>query len=271
MEKLAIIAGQGDLPEKIIASCLQKHTPHLIVCIRDQVPDNLKDRCDFIIDLGRVASTLELFKSNHVTHVVMAGAILKPSLKNLKLDFLGMKLLAKIGMSAGDDALLRVVASEFENAGIQVVAPHDIVNDFVVSDDCLTIRKPDDADWNDIKHGVFILNHLSSLDIGQSVIVQEGIVLGIEAIEGTDGLIERTSSYRHRVSDMKKNGGVLIKIPKQQQDERLDTPTVGLNTIQALHQANFSGLAIGKNQTILLDRDAVVNFANQHNLFIVSV
>jgi len=118
----------------------------------------------------------------------------------------------------------------------------------------------------DIARGAEILNDMAALDIGQAIIVQEGLVLGVEAIEGTNALIERCGALKR-----KGRKGVLVKLCKAQQDTSLDLPTIGVKTIQAIHQSGFGGVAVHAGKSLMSDKEALVSLANAHNLYIVGI
>ena len=123
-----------------------------------------------------------------------------------------------------------------------------------------------EVDMADIMKGMSILNTLSAYDVGQSVVIENGLVLGIECVEGTDSLIKR-------VKDIKKtsNRGVLVKTAKITQDMRVDIPTVGIDTIKNAYLAGLSGLAVGKDKCIILNKDEIECFANEHNMFFCEI
>ncbi|HAX91234.1 MAG TPA: DUF1009 domain-containing protein [Rhodospirillaceae bacterium] len=198
----------------------------------------------------------------------MIGRVRRPSIAELKPDWLTLKLLTKIGINAlGDDGLLRGVGKALEEeCGVRVVGVADVFADILAPEGALTKTQVDEQSGEDIKRAVEIARTLGQLDIGQAVIVQQGIVLGVEAIEGTDALIARAALVRREGG-----GGVLVKLAKPQQDNRFDLPTIGLDTVQNVHAAGLSGIAVEAGRSLILDREKTIEAADMLGIFIVGL
>jgi DUF1009 family protein len=198
----------------------------------------------------------------------MIGRVRRPSLLEIKPDWLALKVLTKIGMNMlGDDALLRAIGKAMEDeSGLRVIGIQDVFKDLLTPEGVLGSVAPDDDALNDIQRGVTVARSLGKLDVGQSVIVQQGMVLGVEAIEGTDALIARASVLKREGL-----GGVLVKIAKPQQDNRYDLPTIGLDTIDALIKAGLRGVALESGRSLLIDRESTVALANKAGTFIIGL
>lgn len=264
MAKTAIIAGGGNLPEKLIRSCKENGREVFVIGFEGQSSPAV---VDFMTHLGAAGKLIDKMKEQNVKDVVFAGHIKRPALKELKPDLRGTKILAKIGLKAlGDDALLRVISNELEKEGFNVLGAHEILKEVLAPVGLYTKAKPDDVAMADIRHGIEVAQSLGLADIGQSVVVQQGLVLAVEAIEGTDALLERAGTLRR--SGL---GGVLVKIKKPQQDIRLDLPTVGSVTVQKAHAAGLRGIAIRAQETIVVDYQEMVEFADKLGLFIIGV
>lgn len=183
----------------------------------------------------------------------------------LRPDWRGAKILAKASLAMlGDDGLLRVVAEELEAEGFHVVGAHDVVHDLLAPNGVMGKHHPTKDQEKDIERGITITHVLGELDVGQAVVIQQGIVLGIEAAEGTDMLLQRCKSLKRDGP-----GGILVKTKKPQQDRRLDLPTMGLKTVQNAIEAGLSGIAMQAGETILLDKDAFIQLADEAGLFVL--
>ncbi len=145
------------------------------------------------------------------------------------------------------------------------MASPDVAPQLMAEAGVLTRRHPNRRERLDIEFGWSIARQMGQLDIGQSIVVRDRTVLGVEAIEGTDALIARTANLCPR------GGFTLIKVAKPQQDMRFDVPTIGLRTIEQLHQAGGSAIAIEAGKTIFVDRDATIKRANQLGIAIASL
>jgi len=208
--------------------------------------------------LGRIIST---FQEAGVDCAVMAGGIRKAAfLEHFAPDERGQRFLASL-KSFGDDALLRGVAAEIENEGIPVVASTIFLTTILTPVGALTTRTPDDGQWNDIRHGIAVAKDIGRWDVGQSVVVKAGMVLAVEAIEGTDATIQRAG----------RAGAVVVKVSKPQQDLRFDVPAVGLETVRVCAAARVAVLALEAHKTLLLDKDDMLRHADEVGLSIVGV
>jgi DUF1009 family protein len=149
---------------------------------------------------------------------------------------------------------------------MRVVGIHEVMPDLLVKEGLLTKHKPDKQALADIKRGAEVAFELGCLDVGQSVIVQQGLVLGVEGIEGTDELIKRCGTYQR-----KGDGGVLVKLRKPQQDMRIDLPTIGTRTIENLHAAGMRGIAVHAGNALIVNEPEVIALANKYGMFIKGI
>lgn len=265
---IALFAGRGNLPLTLLRLFQKQKRPFVILAFKGQTEEQLVKGLPHIwLHFGEAGKALRYIAENHIQEIVMAGAISRPTLSEIRPDWEGVKWLTQIGSKAlGDDNLLKLVIKMIESKGYKVIGPDDILADLLAPQGQLSSIEPDAQAWRDIGRGIEILSALSPVDIGQAVVVQEGLVLGIEAIEGTDALIERTSQL-HRPG----LGGILIKTSKYQQEQRADLPTIGLQTIHKVLQAGLRGIAIEAGRTLFLDREEGLKLAQEKGLFIVSL
>ncbi len=261
---LAMIAGGGDLPRQIMQA--RQHDLFMIAII-GQTPPALTQECDHIwCQFGDVGKALDALKQRDITQLVMAGSMKRPSLRGLIPDAAGRALLKHLGsaMIAGDNRLLEKVMLFFEQQGHVLVPVQDICEALQVNEGVLTVKHPHAGHQKDAECAKKILASLSPYDIGQSIILADGHVLGIEAVEGTAALIARCIALRE-------TGGILVKLPKLTQDTRADMPAIGVETIDALAAGRYDGAYIAANATLMLDRDAVIAQANAAGLFIKAI
>jgi hypothetical protein len=159
-----------------------------------------------------------------------------------------------------------VLIAEIESEGLHVVGADDILHDLLVAEGVLGRHRPDDLAASDIARGLEVARALGAVDVGQAVVVQQGIVLGVEAIEGTDALIARAANLRREGP-----GGVLVKIKKPGQERRADLPTIGLSTVTAAVDAGLRGIAIEAGATLLIGRERLVAAADTAGLFVTAL
>jgi len=269
IDHLGLIAGKGDLPNHLVEALKEKNIKTSIVCIEGQTPDSVSNLYPAVptcwVQLGQVGKVINFFKEQKVTHIVMIGGIQRPSWDELKLDARGLKVMAKATLKPkGDDAVLRLVINELESEGFKVIGLQEILPNVLGKPGCLTEVHPCEAHMKDVDQGWNILELLSPLDIGQVVSVQQGLVLAIEAIEGTDAMIERAGT-------LKKDGlaPVIIKRPKRNQEKRADLPTLGVNTIVNAHREGMAGIAYEAGSTILVDQAEMIKIANEKGIFLL--
>jgi hypothetical protein len=210
---------------------------------------------------------LRLLRENGVEDLVMAGAIRRPSLSSLRPDWRAARFIARVGLAAlGDDGLLRAVMKELEGEGFRLLSLETFLADTLAPVGVLGSIAPDAVADADIVRGLAVAHALGALDIGQAVVVQQGMVLGVEAIEGTDALIARCGVLRRE-----SGGGVLVKIAKPGQDRRADLPAIGVRTVEAVASAGLAGIAVAAGSTLLLDRAAIVDASDRAGIFVVGV
>jgi len=216
--------------------------------------------------LGAAGTALDLLRGNGVTELVLAGGIRRPSLSSLRPDWRAAKFFARVGYRAlGDNGLLSAVVNEIEAEGFRVIGADQLL-EAAMPEGPLGAVTPDDDAACDIAHGARIARAIGALDIGQAVVVQQGLVLGVEAIEGTDALLRRCAGLRREGP-----GGVLVKLEKPGQERRADRPTVGPDTVKAASAAGLRGIAAEAGATLLLDRARVIEIADAAGLFVVGI
>jgi DUF1009 family protein len=265
---LGIIAGRGSLPKRVADMASAQGRPVFIVGIENQVdPETLAGYPHVHLKMGQANRIIAAFKEHDVVDLVMAGGVRRPSVSELGMDLRAVQFFARIGRRAlGDDGLLTAVAKELETVGFRLIGADEIVGEKARAVGLLGRHAPDDQASADIAHGIHVARALGELDIGQSVVVQEGLVLGVEAIEGTDALLIRVGALKREGL-----GGVLVKVAKPQQDRRIDLPTIGPRTIARAAEAGLRGIAIEAGGTIMLDQDECIAAADAAGLFLVGL
>ncbi len=265
---LGIIAGAGGLPFAVVSSCLKQNRPFFILALENFTdPELLSSYPHAWVRLGAVGEAFNILRKEGISELTMAGNLHRPSLKELRPDMRGIAFFAKLGVKAlGDDGLLQAVTKEMETEGFKIVGVHDICPDLLTTNGTIGKVKPNKINWKDIQQGWHLAKQLGMLDVGQAVVLQDGLVLGLEAIEGTDALIERTGTLKR-----KGEAPVLVKCCKPQQDERVDMPTIGLKTIENAIEAGFSGIALEAGKTLFLEQDKAIMLADKNKFFIYGI
>lgn len=267
--KLGIIAGGGELPHQIIAWCIKNNRPYFALAIKGNAEENYftKEVNHEWIRIGQAGTGFKRMKEEGVKEIVLIGTIKRPTLAELVPDLRTTAFFAKLGAkSLGDDGILRALVKEIEQEGMKVVGIQEVVPDLLVKEGSLTKKTPDKEDEEDIRRGIEVATVLGRLDVGQSVVVQQGLVLAVEGIEGTDKLIVRCADYKR-----KGKAPVLVKLRKPQQDLRIDLPTIGTNTIENAHQSGFKGIAVHAGNALIVNEKEVIKLADKYGMFIKGI
>jgi DUF1009 family protein len=268
IKKLAIIAGSGMLPHLVARGAREKNIEPFVIALKNFVdPAWLADFPHEYFALGEINRLLLMLKKNGIQHLVMAGAVTRPGIGDFKADWRAAAVLLKAARTGlGDDGLLGLVRGLMEEAGIIVIGAHDIIDHAQIAPGFLTGRIDNPQTNIDIARGIKVVRQLGCLDVGQAAIIQDGIVLAVEAAEGTDAMMIRCRNLKQKIS-----GGVLVKLRKSHQDDRLDLPTIGPETIDQAVALDLDGVVIEAGATLVLDVAKIIHRAAQHNLFILAI
>jgi hypothetical protein len=218
------------------------------------------------VKLGQLGKIAEALRSAGCSEAVFCGGISKPRLFDVRPDWLGLKVLAGL-RSFGDDAALRAIASALEGEGVKIVSPMPLLPGLVAPKGPVGKRRLSADQRRDVEVGLQAARALGALDLGQTVVVKRGVVLAVEAVEGTDACIARGGALARGGGD----GPVVVKVVKPGQDLRFDLPAVGPGTVEALRAAGCSALALEAGQTVLIDRELLAAAADQAGLAIEGV
>ena len=261
-----MIAGNGNLPLVIAAEARRQGLSIVAVAHHSETSPTIEELVDWVtwVHVGELGKIIRTFQKAGVEEVVMVGGIRKARLfSGFRPDLRGVAFLARM-KSRGDDQLLRGVARELEGEGIRVLKSTFLLSRMLPSEGVLTQRAPTSKEWEDIHLGIRVLRAVGELGVGQSVIVKGGVVLAVEAIEGTDAAIVRGG-------ELGKGGIVLVKTCKPGQDFRFDLPTVGLETVKLMGKVEGMVVAVQAGKTILLDREELVLEADRAGIAVVAV
>lgn len=266
--KLAILAGGGTLPARIADAVRGQGREVFIVAFDGHTDRATVEGLPHLWSrFGAAGTIIQRLHEEGVGEVVFAGPVRRPSFSELVPDWRTTRFLARVGTRAlGDDGLLRAVVRELEEEGFRVVGLHDLLKGLLTVAGPVGRLTPDDQAERDIAHGAKIARALGALDVGQGAVVQQGIVLAVEAVEGTDAMLARCAGLARPGP-----GGVLVKVRKPQQDRRIDLPTIGVATVENAARAGLRGIAVEAGGSLLIDRSAVAEAADRLGLFVVGI
>lgn len=266
---LGIIAGGGALPAQVAAAAQAAGREVFVVGLEGYAePSLLQPFKHQFYRLGAAGAMIKAFRDHGCVDLVMIGPVKRPSFLSLRPDAEGARLLARIGKAVflGDDGLLAAIVAVLSQEGFQVLGAHEIMRDAVVPEGLLTKTAPDAQAMADIERGVGVLKVIGAADVGQACVVQQGLVLAVETVEGTDAMLARIPAVARSGP-----AGVLVKIAKPQQERRADMPTIGPQTVSLAVEAGLRGLAFEAGATILVDRDVLIKVADKEAFFLFCV
>lgn len=269
MSKLGILAGRGVLPRRLAEACRASGREVMIVAFNGQTdPATTEGFPHYWTRFGAAASVLDRLREAGVVELCMIGPVTRPSLGQLMPDWRTAKFLARIGFGAlGDDALLQAVRSAFEEEGFRFIGVHDVMKDLLARPGLLSARAPSAEDERDIARGLEVARAIGAMDIGQAVVIRQGVVLAVEAVEGTDAVLQRCAG----LVGIAGTGGVLVKARKPQQDLRIDMPTIGPRTTDLTAAAGLAGIAVEAAGALIVDPDELRRRADALGLFVTCV
>lgn len=263
-EPIGLIAGSKTFPIRFIEEAhLAGHPVHAVCHLKETLPEvaELADGYKWI-RVGELGAIIKFFKKAGVNKVALAGGIDRVRLfGGVKLDARGAALLLRL-RSAKDDVIMRGIADELSGEGIEVIDSTIFLKDCLVSEGVLTRSSPSSEELVDIEVGIAAIKSMSDQDIGQLVVVREGVIVAVEAVEGSDACIRRGGELGGK-------GAVVVKFAKTTQDMRFDVPTIGPRTIKTMAEVGVRVLAVEAGRCLVLDEDEMLSLANTHKIAIV--
>ena len=266
MPRVGILAGSGRFPLLLAGAAKASGWDVVVFAVEDEAynPEFSKySETIYRLKLGQIEKLIELLHKEKINKAVMAGKVPKIKLfSDAQPDKRAIEIILKVKDQA-DDTLLGAVARELESEGINLLPSTFFLTALLASEGTLTNAGPTEKQWIDIRYGWRIAKEIGRLDIGQTVVVKGASVMAVEAIEGTDEVIKRGGL-------LAKEGAVVVKVAKPQQDTRFDMPAVGVDTIESMKSVKAAVLAIEAGWTVLLDRDQTIAKANEAGIVMVA-
>ncbi len=269
---LGIIAGKGPLPCVVAEAAVARGLTLHIVGIRGEANEAIERFPHTWIQWGEVNKLFGALENNGCRDLVIVGGVSRPDLSNVKFDLGAIKnlpFILSLG-KGGDDSVLSRIVGYLERKGYRVHGPEDVAPELLAGVGVLGQRTPSTEDRIDIEIGFQVVNALGHLDIGQAAVVAKGRVLAVEAAEGTDAMLARCVELRQsgRVHQQGQSG-VLVKAPKPGQEDRVDLPTIGTETVRRAAAAGLSGIAVAAGQVLVADGAASIKAADELGVFLL--
>jgi DUF1009 family protein len=264
--RIGLIAGNGQFPLIFARAAKQKDYSIYAAAYYNETDPSLKERVDVMewFHLGQINRLIRYFKKNSISKAVMIGGVRKTRIfSDIKPDLKAISLIAKLRTSH-DDRILREFSNVLEKEGITILASTFLLPELVAKKGCWTKRKPTRFEKENISLGWQIAKEIGKIDIGQSVVMGNGSVLAVEAIDGTDATIRRGAALGH-------GEAIVVKICKPSQDERFDMPAVGVQTIETMSEAGARALAIEAGKAVVFDREEMIALADRCGIAVIAI
>ncbi|HUO22975.1 MAG TPA: UDP-2,3-diacylglucosamine diphosphatase LpxI [Caulobacteraceae bacterium] len=271
MSKLGLIAGGGGLPLALAEQCRAAGRPLFVIRLKGFADEALYAYDGGEVGLGEVGKCFALLHGAGCEAVCLAGKVSRPDFSALKPDLRGVAALGGAILAArkGEDAILRYMVELFEKEGFAVEGAHEVAAGLTLPAGPLTRRAPPAEALEDIRHGFHVAGEIGRLDIGQGAVACRGLILAVEAQEGTDAMLARCAQLPETLrGTAESRAGVLVKRAKPTQEQRVDLPTIGVTTIEGAAWAGLAGVVGEAGRTLLLDRAAVIEAADRLGLFV---
>jgi UDP-2,3-diacylglucosamine hydrolase len=272
---LAIISGAGAFPGAVAEAVARRGRQPVMFGIKGWAdPAAIERYPHHWIAIGQLGRFVRLAKAAHCSEVLLIGKVLRPPLKQIRLDWPTIRMLPRIVRSfrGGDNHLLSEVVRMIEDAGLTVVGVDTTAPEIIMPEGMLGTHAPTPRDRADIARGLDLIAALGAFDVGQAAVVADNYVLGVEAAEGTDNLLLRIAELRRQGRVTTPPGvGVLVKAPKPGQDRRFDLPSIGPQTVENAARAGLAGIAVTAGSTLMADAGSAIAAAERAKMFFVGI
>lgn len=266
MEKLGIIAGAGELPVLLVRAVAAHDRKSVVIQITKSDAQRFAGIASEVhtYGVGQIQKIARTLLNSGVKEVVIIGKVEKNILlRPFQIDTTTIKILVQ-NRREKPAAIVNAALNYLESTGLTILPQDRYLHDLLPQPGVLTTRQPTASQQSDIELGITTARQIANMDIGQTVVVKNQIVLAIEAIEGTDATIKRGGNLGRK-------GVVVAKASAENHDFRIDVPTVGMQTLEMLHQVNAGALAVEARRTFVMDADALIQQADQWKIAIVAV
>ena len=265
-QKQCLIAGDGLLPVKMAQYAKENGMDVIAISLSADNCNQLKKYCSKVYSVcpGELLKIKAILETEELKQITFLGKVHKKLLlKRPKFDAKALELF-KAAVKFNDDEVMLLIVNELDKIGVTVLDQTIFIKNMMIPAGVLGKSKPTPAQMEDVNYGYGLAKEMGKLDIGQSVVVKNKMIMAVEAIEGTDKCIIRGAK-------LSKKGASVVKVAKPSQDKRFDIPTVGLRTLQTMKKYKATLLAVEANETIIVDQDEVIKFADKHNIVIMAV
>ncbi len=265
-KKQGLIAGKGQLPVELAKNAKENGFDIIAISLSGDNRNELKKYCQKVYDFapGQLQKIKDVLQKNEIKQLTFIGKVEKSIVvRRPKFDLLAIEYL-KRAKRLNDDAIMLFIVDELAKIGITVLDQTIFIKNLLIPRGILGSIKPNEAQISDVEYGYKIAKEMGELDIGQSVVIKDRMIMAIEAIEGTDRCIKRGCR-------LGKKDSIIVKVSKPNQDKRFDIPAFGLDTLKNMKKYKANLIAVEANETILVDSKKTIEFANKNNIVVMAV
>lgn len=265
-QKQGLIAGDGLLPVKMAQYAKDNGFDVVAISLSSDNCNQLKKYCSKVYSFspGEVMKIEKILQDEGIKQLTFLGKVHKGLiLKRPKFDTKALELV-KNAVRLNDDQVMLILVKELERVGITALDQTIFIKNLMIPAGVLGKIKPTQAQLDDVNYGFSLAKEMGKLDVGQSVVIKDKMIMAVEAIEGTDRCIARGAK-------LSKGNACVIKVSKPSQDKRFDIPAVGVKTLKTMKKYGASLLAVEANETIIVDQEKVIKFADKNNIVVMAV
>ena len=264
--KQGLIAGDGTLPVKMAQYAKENGFEVVCISLSDDNVNQLKKYCSKVYSChpGEVNRIEKIFKDEQIKQMTFLGKVNKKVLlKPYKFDKRALDILMSV-KRLNDDEVMLLIVKEFEKIGVSVLDQTIFIKNLMIPAGVLGKLKPTEKQMEDVNYGFWLAKEMGGIDVGQSVVIKDKMIMAVEAIEGTDICIKRGAKLAGK-------NACVVKVAKPKQDKRFDIPTVGLRTLRTMKRYKANLLAVEANETLIVDQEKVIKYADEHGIVIMAV
>jgi UDP-2,3-diacylglucosamine hydrolase len=264
-ETLGIIAGNGVYPRLLAAGARKAGVKKIAAAaFTDETDPILEQQVDLLewMRVGQLGRLLKFFRSQDIHQAIMAGQIAPKNLFDLRPDLKALMLLGKL-KERNAESIFAAIADELANIDVDLLPATTFLEDSLARPGLIAGPKLSPRQEHDVELGWNVAKEIARLDIGQTIVIKNGTIVAVEALEGTNATIKRGGT-------LAREGAVVVKVSKPNQDMRFDVPVIGIETVRIAAESGVCAVAVEAGKTLLLERDAVIALANRSNISVVA-
>jgi len=262
---LGIIAGNGVYPQLVADEARKAGVKKIVAAAFTDETDPVLERQVDVLDwmrVGQLGRLLKFFRSQDIHHAIMAGQIAPKNLFDLRPDLKALMLLGKL-KERNAESIFAAIADELAKIDVALLPATTFLEDSLARSGLIAGPKLSPRQEHDVELGWHAAKEIARLDIGQTIVIKNGTIVAVEALEGTNEAIKRGGTLAHE-------GAVVVKVSKPNQDMRFDVPVIGVETLRVATESGVRVIAVEAGKTLLLERDAVIALANGSNMSLIA-